>query len=76
MDSSKENAQYDAARKVVSPTNLYASRGINQSHLLLLGFRVADTTASATLGYAEASTENCPQRGRRCHSLPLLLLSD
>ena len=58
MDSSKENAQYDAARKAVSQTNLYAPLGINQSQLLLPGFRVAGTTACAPLGQAGASREN------------------
>ena len=58
MGIRKENAQYNAARKDVSQTNLSACLGINESQLLLPGFRMADTTASAPLGYAGASMEN------------------
>ena len=58
MDSSEENAEYDAARKAVSQTNLSAPLGINQSQLLLPGFRMAGTTVSAPLGNAGASGEN------------------
>ena len=58
MDSSKENAQYDAARKAVSQTNLCDPLGLNQSQLLLPGFRMDGTTASAPLGHAGASREN------------------
>ena len=58
MDSSKDHAQYAAARKAVSQTNLSAPLGINQSQLLLPGFRMACTTASPPLGHAGASREN------------------
>ena len=65
MDSSKENAQNDAARIAVSQTNLSAPLGINQSQLLLPGFRMAGTTASAPLGHAPGPAGKIsPQRGR------------
>ena len=76
MDSSKENAQSDGARKAVSHTNLSAPPGINRLQHLLSGFLLAGATASAPLVHAGASREISPQRGRRRHSLRLLPLSD
>ena len=58
MDRSEENPQYDVARKPVSQTNLSTPLGINQSQLLLPGFRMAGTSANAPLGPAGASREN------------------
>ena len=40
MDRSEENPQYDVARKPVSQTNLSTPLGINQSQLVLPGFRM------------------------------------